>query len=948
MAKIEGRFATLNNTHTVKVCIYNKNLNKPNINIDASNSVKFSDNPVEITQQQDDTFEHILRTQCKIRLVTKEWLGDYLFAANYSSIVVNVWVDNDCVFCGYVVPRTYNQNYAHVWEDVDINCVDILSTLKDRRLTDNISYEELVAQSTTRPFSWFFGNMDLDTTTVVIPNYPDIDYGEAEMMWTEIDWTRVVSQEGDITYYGIEAEVVMLDEDTAMNTGNTRQGQQKTPTWIESTDTCIVDGVSYYKEYAHITVNGEDVNTGDWRVGSNAGGMPVIVDTENRIDGWTTGVLPQPFDFYEHYTTYNIYDNGMDIAASDGIGEQIPESPNTTTAGSYYEFRQGSADDVDVDEDTGYIYYKDYAWVCVNDICENSGQWQRGNEKAHPTGTHTAITGWQYDNPPVPFEYYETISHYTDYSDGTSEFNHTTMGHQIPLTPNTTTNGSYYEFRQGDADDLDVDSTTGYEYYKEYAWVVVNNVAEQTTNWRRGDRVNQFNYAPIYGKMINGENHLPTFKFGSYNGGSTTIKQADLFDYTTGEFGFTSENIPTYNRPWYKPWDLKTNIEELYYNLPSANIYFNNWFTDCVNLKTLDIECFFVSGLNNAFKGCTSLTNLKIRNISSWDTMAESAFEGCTNLPGTIDLSFVNIDRCSNMFKNCTSLDTVKLSGFTIMYNGTYNYTSTGLFDGSSVKTVYYYLDNIGFNNLIDANLLYDSMMSSSEKPKLIIPITTIHHNSSDIDVEYELEYDTINSFYQSNFDIFVSGYNTPMCTIKVIDNTYNETTVILTPTIIYNSGNYNWGYFKIPNEYRTNIKEIRVEDCTYYTFISPIEGYIWNSIENRATELNVVNGVSLDLSLMNAISDNYSTMLRNDLMYLYLGHLRINSGGHTDMFANCQNLTDITISNYDTFVELTSGVGNDYVPTTATIHMYDFNNTWTATGDFIYNSSTQQWERQS
>jgi hypothetical protein len=74
------------------------------------------------------------------------------------------------------VPRTYNQNYAHVWEEIDINCVDILSTLKDRRLTDNISYEELVAQSTTRPFSWFFGNMDLDTTTVVIPNYPDIDY----------------------------------------------------------------------------------------------------------------------------------------------------------------------------------------------------------------------------------------------------------------------------------------------------------------------------------------------------------------------------------------------------------------------------------------------------------------------------------------------------------------------------------------------------------------------------------------------------------------------------------------------------------------------------------------------------------------------------------------------------------------------------------------------------
>ena len=929
MAKIEGRFATLNNTHTVKVCIYNKNLNKPNINIDASKSVKFSDNPVEITQQQDDTFEHILKTQCKIRLVTKEWLGDYLFAANYSSIVVNVWVDNDCVFCGYVVPRTYNQSYAHVWEEVEINCVDILSTLKDRSLTDNTTYEELVAQSTTRPFSWFLDQMDLDTTTVVIPNYPDIDYQEAEMMWTEIDWSRIVTQEGDITYYGVEAEVVLLDEDTAMNTGNTRQGQQKTPTWIESTDTCIVDGVSYYKEYAHITVNGEDVNTGDWRVGSNAGGMPEVVSTRNEVDGWTTGVLPQPFDFYEHYTTYNIYDNGMEIAGSDGIGDNIPEYPSTTTAGSYYEFRQGANDDVDVDEDTGYIYYKDYAWVCVNGTCENSGQWQRGNEKAHPTGTHTAITGWQYDNPPVPFEYYETISHYTDYSDGTSEFDHTTMGHQIPLTPNTTANGSYYEFRQGDADDLDVDSTTGYEYYKEYAWVVVNNVAEQTTNWRRGDRANQFNYAPIYGKMIDGATNPPTFKFGSYNGGSTTTKTADLFDSTTGEFGFTSENIPTYNRPWYKPLDLKTNIEELYYNLPSTSIIFNNWFTDCVNLKVLDIECFYVSNLNNAFKGCTSLTNLKINNSSGWLTMSESAFEGCTNLPGTIDLGYVNIDRCSNMFKNCTSLDTVKLSGFTIMYNGTYNYTSTGLFDGSSIREVYYYIDNWSYNNMQYIQLMYSSMMSASSKPTLIVPTYG--------GVEWKLTYDNNTSTYESNFDIITDNDSNNIVRCTLADD---WSTIALTP-VLQQQG-YN--FYKIPNINRQSILEIYItaQDAK---IIMPIDKYIYNSVSDTETKLTFDNIIrSLDLSLWCNVPYDCDDLLYNldTLETIYFGNTDYSQKQHSNMFYRCTNLQNVYTSNRNAADELISSTGDSYIPTTATVYVVPAVGTH---GNYTYNTSTNEWE---
>ena len=380
MSKITGRFKTINNDD-IEVAIYNKTITLPNINIESTKTVYFGDNPVIIAQQNDDTFEHILKTTCKITLVTNRYLGEYLFANNWLDIIVNVWRNNECIFCGAVTPMTFQQNYSKIYEELEINCVDILSTLKDSRLTDNAKYSDLVAQSTIRPFNWFMTQMKLGDTANVIPNLPDIDYQEAEMhVWVETGWERIVQQSGEIVYYGIESNCIVLDEQTAIDTGETRRGEEKEVTWVASEDTVIVDGVPYYVEYAHIIIAGNDTNTGDWRATTDIADdvLPVPTGTVNRVDGWTRGALPQPLEYYEHYTTFTIYDNGMEIATSDGIGDQIPEYPQTTTNGSYYEFRQGSQTDIDVDETTGEEYFKNYCWVIVNGVAQNSGDWVRG------------------------------------------------------------------------------------------------------------------------------------------------------------------------------------------------------------------------------------------------------------------------------------------------------------------------------------------------------------------------------------------------------------------------------------------------------------------------------------------------------------------------------------------------------------------------------------------
>ena len=670
MAKIEGRIATRNNTHTIKVCIYNKNCNKPSIHIDASRSVKFADNPVTITQQQDDTFEHILKTQCKIRLVSKQWLGDYLFASNYFSIVVNVWVEDDCVFCGVVKPLSYNQNFAHTWEEIEIIATDLLSTLKDRRLTDIASWDELNAQSQIRPFSWFLGNMDLDTKTVVIPNFPDIDYGEAEMMWTEVDWERIVNPDGSITYYGIEAEIVVLDEETAMNTGELRQGEEKEVTWIESTDTCIVDGVSYYKEYAHITVCGEDVNTGDWRIGSMVNdGMPQIISTRNEVDGWTRGALPQPLEYYEHYTTYSIYDNGMEIPTSDGIGEQIPETPDTTTNGSYYEFRQGAADDFDIDETTGFKYYKNYAWCVVNDEAQNTGDWVRGDPWQYndltqypmygksyftrndpPTATINGLVCapdyWNSSNKVFAFENIPTT--FTALSLGTPDSMWRELYFNNVDTSAFTNMNSMFKSREYltllDASCFDTSNVT--DMGEMFIWCSSLKTIH-CADWDTSNVTNMY-------MMFNQCESLTDIDLSNWNTSSVTDMSL-MFQLC--------KRLPTLN---VANWDV------------SSVTNMSGMFNACHELETLDLSNWDVSSVTNMsgmfamYQGLPSNSKLTNIYLSDWDvsnvTRMEAMFYWCINIR-TLDLSkwdVSNVTHMYDMFYHCIRLTSLNISNWNI------------------------------------------------------------------------------------------------------------------------------------------------------------------------------------------------------------------------------------------------------------------------------------------
>ena len=92
-----------------------------------------SGNPVTITQVSDGLFSPIKSRGCTITLVTNEAYTDIFSSTSHGTQVeVNNLTDAVCVFKGYVTPCQYNQPYTYL-DEVEVECVDALSTLQDFR-----------------------------------------------------------------------------------------------------------------------------------------------------------------------------------------------------------------------------------------------------------------------------------------------------------------------------------------------------------------------------------------------------------------------------------------------------------------------------------------------------------------------------------------------------------------------------------------------------------------------------------------------------------------------------------------------------------------------------------------------------------------------------------------------------------------------------------------------
>lgn len=91
--------------------------------------VYFSDDPAEIENEVNDTFDVLLRNSAKIRLLCGNLITN-LFSTSCRDAVVNVYKNDTCIFAGFIEPQTLSQPYNNRWDELELNCIDALSALQ--------------------------------------------------------------------------------------------------------------------------------------------------------------------------------------------------------------------------------------------------------------------------------------------------------------------------------------------------------------------------------------------------------------------------------------------------------------------------------------------------------------------------------------------------------------------------------------------------------------------------------------------------------------------------------------------------------------------------------------------------------------------------------------------------------------------------------------------------
>lgn len=141
---------------TVTVYIVTKGSREQELEIGTDEAdVFFSEDPVEISDQTNDTFDVLLGQSASIRLLCGNVIAD-LFSTSCRDAVVNVYKGDRCVFAGYIEPLTFSQPYNERWDELELNCISALSALQYSKYKNvgasGVSYTEVKASATQRSF----------------------------------------------------------------------------------------------------------------------------------------------------------------------------------------------------------------------------------------------------------------------------------------------------------------------------------------------------------------------------------------------------------------------------------------------------------------------------------------------------------------------------------------------------------------------------------------------------------------------------------------------------------------------------------------------------------------------------------------------------------------------------------------------------------------------------
>lgn len=117
--------------------------------------LSFTDDPVELTSQVNDTFDHLLCQQATVRLLARNFVPDF-FCASCRDAVVNIYREGKCLFAGFIEPQSYSQGYNEEFDEIELSSIDALTALQYAKYRDvgslGVLYNVVKAEAEQRTF----------------------------------------------------------------------------------------------------------------------------------------------------------------------------------------------------------------------------------------------------------------------------------------------------------------------------------------------------------------------------------------------------------------------------------------------------------------------------------------------------------------------------------------------------------------------------------------------------------------------------------------------------------------------------------------------------------------------------------------------------------------------------------------------------------------------------
>lgn len=334
---IFGTFETINK-HIIEVVF---NCGGEDIEIGVNKSIHFTDSPLTIKEEMDDTFDTIITRKCTINLLSSIYLGDYLFTKDDRGIGVSVTdqTTSEVLFRGYVQPLTFAQDYNSTFNSFTINCDDYLSTLQNRQYKQNNKYDENVANAVNVTFGtlingvlgnnypiYYDGAIQVEDSTNTV--FQDLSINELlflgddeDGVWTEEEILSEILQYLNLHIRWYDDAYYIYNDDTIKRNNSVR--------WVN-----IINGTLNKKTIPTKTITQEDYASEDTNLS--------IADTYNQIKVKCNlkeidTVISNPLDddsLYSPYTNKQLYaklfySNGGGDGAKVGLMDLIQTGKST-------------------------------------------------------------------------------------------------------------------------------------------------------------------------------------------------------------------------------------------------------------------------------------------------------------------------------------------------------------------------------------------------------------------------------------------------------------------------------------------------------------------------------------------------------------------------------------------------------------------------------------------